>query len=95
MNFDSESKRRLEKAMNISHSSTNPATSVSAWEAYRSWMNSEISRIKDLAYTLAERKFCYGLVPLLELWKIRNSQVFLLALEIKEASLEAMKKLQK
>lgn len=53
-------------------------------------MNSEISKLKDLGYTLARSKFHFGFVPLMELWKLRNSQLCLPAPEIKEASLEAM-----
>jgi hypothetical protein len=86
MDFDSESKRHLAKAMNVSHSSINHVASGLAWEAYRSWMNSEISKMKDLGYTLAKIKFHYGCVPLMELWKLRNSQLCLLTPEIKEAS---------
>lgn len=71
--FDSEYKMCLEKAMIVNHSSTNPAASDSAWESYRSWMNSEISKMNDLGYTLDERKFCSGFMPLMELWKMRNS----------------------
>lgn len=59
--------------MTVSRSFANPVAGDSAWEAYRSWMNSEISKIKDLGYTLVERKFRYGFVPLMELWKLRNS----------------------
>lgn len=55
-------------------------------------MNSEISKMEDLGYTLAERKFHFGFVPLMELWKLRNSQLCLPAPEIKEASPEAMEK---
>lgn len=90
MDFDFESKIGLEKAMTISHSSANPAASDSSWEAYRSWMNSEISKMKDLGYTLAESKFRSRFVPLMELCKLGNSQLCLRAPEINEASLEAM-----
>ncbi|XP_050918435.1 proline-rich receptor-like protein kinase PERK9 [Lathyrus oleraceus] len=90
--FYYESKRRLEKAMISSHSSINPSTSDSTWEAYRSWMNSEISKMKDLEYTLAESKCYYEFVPLMELWKLRNSQLCLPAPKIKEASPEATEK---
>lgn len=88
--FDYESKRREEKAMIVSHSSTNSTASDSAWEAYRSWMNSDISKMKDFGYTLDESKLRSGFVPLIELWKLRNSQLFFPAPEIKEASPEAM-----
>lgn len=71
--FESESKSRLEKAITVSLSSTNPVASDLAWKDYRSRMNSEISKLKDLGYTLAERKFHFGFVPLMELWKLRNS----------------------
>lgn len=53
--------------MIVSRSSTNPAASDSAWEAYRSWMNSKISKLKDIEYTLAESKFHFGFIPLMEL----------------------------
>lgn len=77
MEFDSESNKHLEKAMTVSHSSTNLATNDSTWEAYKSWMSSEVSKMKDLGYTLVERKFHYGFIPLMELWKLRNSQLCL------------------
>lgn len=67
MEFDSEFKKCLEKAMTISHSSEKLVASDSVREAYRSWMNSEVSKMKDLGYTLAESKFLYGFVPLMEL----------------------------
>lgn len=73
--------------MTVSHSSANPVASDSAWEAYISWMNSDISKMKDLGYTLVERKFRSGFMPLMELWKSRNSQLCLLAPEVNEASL--------
>lgn len=89
-NFDSEPKRHLEIAMIVSHSTVNPAASDSTWETYISWMNSEISKIKDLGYTLDESKFRYGFVPLKELWKLRNPQLCLPAPEVNEASPEPM-----
>lgn len=64
--------------------------SDSALEEYRSWMNSKISKLKNLGYTFSERKLCSGFVPLMELWKLINSQLYLLAPEIKEASPESM-----
>lgn len=88
--FESESKSHLHEAMIVSRSSVNPAASDSTWEAYRSQMNSKISKLKDLEYTLAERKFHYRFVPLMELWKLRNSQLCLPAPEIKEPTLQAM-----
>lgn len=65
--FESESKICLHEAMNISHSSANPDVGDSTWEAYRIWMDSKISKMKDFGYTLAKRKFLYGFVPLMEL----------------------------
>lgn len=88
--FEYEFISHLHESMIVSHSSANPVVSDSAWEEYRSWMNSNISKLKDLGYTLAERKYCSGFVPLTELWKLRNSQLCLPAPEIKEDSLEAM-----
>lgn len=86
MEFNSEFKKRLEKAMTVSHSSANPAASNSTWETYRRWMNYEVSKMKDLGYTLGENKFRYGFVTLMELWKLRNSQLCLPALEVKKVS---------
>lgn len=65
--FEYESKSRLLEAMTLSSSSVNPVASDSTWEAYRSWMNSKIYKLEDIGYTLAESKFRYGLVPLMEL----------------------------
>lgn len=70
--------------MTVSRSSSNRAASD------KSWMNSEISKTKDLGYTLAERKFHFGFVPLMKLWKLRIYQLCLPTPEIKEASPEAM-----
>lgn len=53
-------------------------------------MNSKISKLKDLGCTFAESKFCSGFMPLMELWKLRNSELCLAVPKIKEASLEAM-----
>lgn len=53
-------------------------------------MNSKISKLKDLGYTLVESKFHYGFVPLMELWKLRNSHICLSAPKIKDVSPEAM-----
>lgn len=80
----------MHEAITVSHSSANPAASNSDWVAYRSWMNSKISKLKDLGYTLAERNFRYGFVPLMELWKLRYSQLYLPSPEIKEVTHEAM-----
>lgn len=89
--FESECKSRLHEAMIVCCSSTNPDASDSAWEAYRSWMNfSQISKLKDIGYTLAERKFRSGSIPLMELWKLRNSQLCLPAQENNEATPEVM-----
>lgn len=90
--FESESKSRLHEEMTVKRSSSNPATSDSAWEAYRSWMDSKISKLKNLGYTLDERQFRSGFVPLMELWKLRNSQIYLPAPEIKEAATEVMER---
>ena len=53
-------------------------------------MNYEISKMKDLGYTLDESKFRYGFVPLKELWKLRNSQLCLPAPEVNKASPKPM-----
>lgn len=90
MEFDSRSNKRLEKATTVSHSSANPVASNSSWEAYRSWMNFEVSRMKDIGYTIAENKFCTGFVPLMGLWKLRNSQLCLPTPEVKEVSPKLM-----
>lgn len=44
--------------------------------------------MNDFGYTLAERKSPYGFVPLMELWKLRNSQLCLPAPEVKETTPE-------
>lgn len=72
MGYDS-----LHKAMTTSRSSAN-------WEAYRSWINSKISKLKDFGYDLSERNFHFGFVPLMELRKLRNAQLGLPTPEIKE-----------
>ena len=79
----------MHEAITISRSSANPAASDSAWEAYRKWTNSKISRLKDFGYKLVERKLCSGFIPLMEIWKLRNSQLCLLTPEIKEVTPEA------
>lgn len=53
-------------------------------EAYRRWSNSKISKIKIFGYKVSEINFCSGFVPLIEIWKLRNSRLCLPALEIKE-----------
>lgn len=88
--FESESKIRLYEAMTISHSSANPTASDSAWEAYKVWVNSKISKLKYFGYQLTERKFLYGFIPLMEIWKLRNSQLCPPALEVKEATPEVV-----
>lgn len=44
--FESDSIKRLHGAMITSRSLVNPAESDSAWEAYRRWINSKISKLK-------------------------------------------------
>lgn len=51
-----------------------------------------LSKMKDLGYSMAESKFRFGFVPLMELWKLRNSQLCLLEPKVKEASPEPMEK---
>lgn len=74
--------------MAITHSSENPAESDSAWKAYRRWVNSKISRLKNYGYKVSEKNFCSGFIPLMEIWKLRNSQLCLPALEVKEVTQE-------
>lgn len=81
--FDSKSKSRLHEAMTINRSSANPAASDSAWEAYRGWVDSKISKLKNFRYKLAERQSCSGLIPLMEIWKLRNSHLCIPSLEVK------------
>lgn len=83
-NYESDSRRRLRAAMTTSRSSANPSESDFAWEDYKSWINSKISKLKNLRYKVSERNFCYGFVPLMEIWKLRNAPLCLPAPEIKE-----------
>lgn len=53
-------------------------------------MNSKISKPKDHGYTFAKIIFHSGFVLLMEIWKLRNSQLYLPAPEIKEATPEVM-----
>lgn len=82
--FESESKSCLHEVMTISRASANPAESDSSWEAYRRWMNYKISNLKNFGYKVSERKFRSGFVPLMEIWKLRNSHLCLPALEVNE-----------
>lgn len=82
-NFESDSRSHLHAAM------TNPAESDSTLEAYRSWIKSKISKLKKFGYKVSERKFRSGFVPLMEIWKLRNTPLCLLAPEIKEVIQEA------
>lgn len=88
--FESESRSRLHEAMTISHFSANPAESGSAWEAYRRRINSKISRLKNFGYKVSERNLLSGFIPLMEIWKLRNSQLCLPAPEVKELTPEVM-----
>ena len=63
MDFGSEYKRSLEIAMTVTHSSVNPAASDSTWEAYKSWMSSEISKMKDLGILWLKENFVLGSCP--------------------------------
>ena len=76
--------------MIIGHSSANPTESDSAWEAYKRLMNSKISNLKNFMYKVFDRNFHYGFIPLMEIWKLRNSQLCLPAPEVKEAIQEVM-----
>lgn len=80
--------------MTTSRSSVNPAESDSAQEAYRRWINSKISKLKDFGYDLSERNFRYGFVPLTELWKLRNAPLCLPALRIKEVIQEVVQEVE-
>lgn len=62
----------------------NPAESDAAWEAYKSCINSKISKLKNFGYKVSERNLCYGFVTLMELWKLRHNPLCLLAPEVKE-----------
>lgn len=88
--FESESKSCLHEAMAIIRSSANSAASDSAWKAYRSWVDSKISKLKDFGYKHAERKFRYRFVHLTEIWKLRKSQLCLPAPKVKEATPEVV-----
>lgn len=82
--FESNLRSHLHESMMISHSLADPDESNSAWEDYRRWIKSKISKLKDFGYDLSERNFCFGFVPSMELWKLRNAPPCLPALEIKE-----------
>lgn len=86
--FESELISCMHEAMTISHSSANPIESDSAWEAYRRWINSKIYKMKNFGYKVSERNFYFGFIPLMEIWKLRNSQLCLPAPEVKEVILE-------
>lgn len=88
--FESELRSRLHEVMMTNRSSANPVESDSAWEAYRWWINSKISKIKDFGYDLSERNFRYGFVSLMELWKLRTAPLCLPAPEIKEVIQEVV-----
>lgn len=47
-------------------------------------LNPKFSKLKNLGYKVYERNFYYGIVPLMEIWKLRNSQSCLPAPEVKE-----------
>lgn len=70
--------------MRTSCLSSNLAETDVALEAYRSWINSKISKLKKFWYKVSKRNFCYGFVPLMELWKIQNTPLCLPAPEVKE-----------
>lgn len=74
--------------MTTSRSSANPTRSDSAWEAYRRWVNSKISRLKNFGYKVSERNFRSGFIPLMKIWKLRNSQLCLPAPEVKKVTQE-------
>lgn len=46
--------------------------------------------MKNIGYTLAENQFCSGFVPLMELWKLKNSQLCLLASKVNAVSPKPM-----
>lgn len=70
--------------MTTSRSLADPAESDSTWEHYKSWINSIISKLKKFGYNLSERNLCYGFVPLMEIWKLRNAPLCLSTPEFKE-----------
>lgn len=49
-------------------------------------MNSKISRLKNFGYKVSERNFLSGFIPLMEIWKLRNSHLCLPAPEVKEVT---------
>lgn len=53
-------------------------------------MNSKISRMKNFGCKVSERNFLYGFIPLIEIWKLRNSQLCLPAPEVKEVTQEVV-----
>lgn len=75
--------------MTISRSSGNPVESDSAWEAYRRWINSKISKLNNFGYKVSERNFCFGIITLIEIWNLRNTPLCLLAPKIKEVVQDA------
>lgn len=91
--FESKSISHLHEAMIISHSSANLYESDSSWVAYRRWVNSKISRLNNFGYKVSERNFRYGFITLMEIWKLRNSQLCLPSLEVKEATQEVVEEI--
>lgn len=81
-NFESNSRSCLHAIMTTSYLSANPT------EAYKSWINSKISKLKNFGYKVSEKNR-YGFVPLMKIWKLRNTLFCLPTPEVKEVVQEA------
>lgn len=66
-NFESDSRICLHADMRTSCLPSNPTESDAAWEAYRSWINSKISKLKNFGYKVSERNFSFCVCTLMEL----------------------------
>lgn len=64
--------------------STNPAESDATWEAYRRWVNSKISKLKNFGYKFSKRNFHSRFEPIMEALQLQHAQLCLPAPEIEE-----------
>lgn len=86
--FELDSRSYLHAAMRTNYLSVNPTENDVTWEAYRSWMNSKISKLKNFGYKASKRNSSFGFVPLMELWKLRHAPLCIPASEVKEVAKE-------
>ena len=84
--FESDSQRCLHTAMWTSVLSTNPTKSDAVWEAYRRWVNSKISKLKNFGYKVSERNFRSRFEPAMEALQLQRDPLCLPAPEIEEVA---------